>query len=84
MPVGKILLFFSDMAATVDDQIEFKEEPTISPLLSRFMVISWVTLVEWELETQMKNFEVTEFRLKKKTCDLWQIPKKRDGFDKIR
>ena len=60
--------------AAVDDQLEIQEEPMISPLLSRFMVISWVTLVEWELDTHMKNFEVTEFRLKKKkdkhvTCD---------------
>ena len=43
---------------TVDDQIEVDVAPTLSPLVSRFLVISWMYVIEWEIDCKMPNFMV--------------------------
>ena len=63
--------------ATCDDVKGFDEpKPTVSPLISRYLVLSWAMLIEWELDYKLKNFEVVEFRLGKNpkhvTCDKFK------------
>ena len=39
------------------------DKPTVSPLISRYLVLSWAMLIEWEIDFKLKNFEVVEFKL---------------------
>ena len=67
--------------ASCDDNPEFTDEkPTVSPLLSKYLVISWAMMIEWTLDSVMKNFEVTEFRLKNKKVVSDRFP---DGAMKL-
>ena len=67
--------------ATCDENTNLTDEkPTISPLLSRYLVISWAMMIEWTLDSVMKNFEVTEFRLKNKKVFCDRFP---DGAMKL-
>ena len=50
---------------TVDDQIEVDVAPSLSPLVSRFLVISWMYVIEWEIDSKMPNFMVSELKLER-------------------
>ena len=48
---------------TVDKEIDLDEKPTLLPLISKYLVISWITLVEWDLDSKMDNFKVAECKV---------------------
>ena len=50
---------------TVDDQVEVDEKQTLSPLVSRYLVISWLYVVEWDLDCKIPNFMVCELKLER-------------------
>ena len=53
--------------ATCDEFKGFDDaNPTVSPLISRYLVLSWAMLIEWEIDFKLKNFEVIEFKLDSK------------------
>ena len=56
--------------ACVDDQVEIEEGPSQSPLISRYLILTWTTMVEWDIDAKMSNFQVVEFKLEKKIVKM--------------
>ena len=48
------------------DTVKGFDKPTVSPLISHYLVPSWAMLIEWEINFKLMNFEVVEFKLDSK------------------